>query len=219
MAGHLLDAETDSLGEDRFQVFEMEHLMGKGDKLVLPVLSYLFHRIEQRFKGEPTLLVLDEAWVMLGHTAFKAKIREWLKVLRKANVAVVFATQSLTDLSRSGIADVIFESCPTKIFLPNPEAQTENIRPHYEAVGLNARQIEILAMATPKRQYYVMHPEGRRLFELGLSPAELAFVGASGKEDIARIRILRASLGPGWPAQWLRERGQSEAAATWEHYR
>ena len=219
MAGHLLDAETDSLGEDCFQVFEMEHLMNKGDKLVLPVLAYLFHRIEQRFRGEPTLLILDEAWIMLGHPAFKAKIREWLKVLRKTNVAVVFATQSLTDLSRSGIADVIFESCPTKIFLPNPEAQTENIRPLYEAVGLNARQIEILALATPKRQYYVMHPEGRRLFELGLSEAELAFVGASGKGDIARIRMLRASLGAGWPAQWLRERGQSEAAAKWEKYR
>ena len=219
MAGHLLDAEADSLGEDRFQVFEIEHLMNKGDKLVLPVLSYLFHRIEQRFKGAPTLLILDEAWIMLGHPAFKAKIREWLKVLRKANVAVVFATQSLTDLSRSGIADVIFESCPTKIFLPNPEAQTENIRPLYEAVGLNARQLEILAMATPKRQYYVMHPEGRRLFELGLSGTELAFVGASGKEDIARIRILRTELGDAWPAQWLRERGQTEAAALWENYR
>ncbi len=218
MAGTLLDAETDALAEDPFQVFEMEHLMNKGDKLVLPVLTYLFHRIEQRFKGQPTLLVLDEAWIMLSHPAFKAKIREWLKVLRKANVAVVFATQSLTDLIRSGIADVIFESCPTKIMLPNPEAQTENIRPLYEGIGLNRRQIEILAMATPKRQYYAMHPDGRRLFELGLSGPELAFVGASGKEDILRIRELKDQLGDAWPAQWLRERGQSRAAELWESY-
>ncbi|SCC93511.1 Conjugal transfer protein TrbE [Thiomonas sp. X19] len=217
-AGHLLDAETDALAEDPFQVFEMEHLMHKGDKVVLPVLSYLFHRIEQRFKGQPTLLVLDEAWVMLGHPAFKAKIREWLKVLRKANVAVVFATQSLTDLTKSGIADVIFESCPTKILLPNPEAMTENIRPLYEGIGLNRRQIGILAMATPKRQYYVMHPDGRRLFELGLSAPEIAFVGASGKEDVARIRELRGELGDAWPAQWLRERGQFDAAQKWERY-
>ena len=217
-AGHLLDAETDALAEDPFQVFEMEHLMNKGDKVVLPVLSYLFHRIEQRFKGQPTLLVLDEAWIMLGHPAFKAKIREWLKVLRKANVAVVFATQSLTDLTQSGIADVIFESCPTKILLPNPEAMTENIRPLYEGIGLNHRQIEILTMATPKRQYYVIHPDGRRLFELGLSAPEIAFVGASGKEDVARIRELRDTLGDAWPAQWLRERGQFEAAQTWEGY-
>lgn len=217
-AGHLLDAEADSLAEDIFQVFEMEHLMNLGDKILLPVLTYLFHRLEQRFQGQPTLLVLDEAWVMLGHDTFKAKIREWLKVLRKANVAVVFATQSLTDLLKSGIADVIFESCPTKIFLPNPEALTENSRPLYQSVGLNARQIEIIANATPKREYYMMHPDGRRLFSLGLSGPELAFVGASGKEDIARIQELRKNLGWEWPAQWLRERGQSAAAELWESY-
>ncbi|SCC93193.1 Conjugal transfer protein TrbE [Thiomonas sp. X19] len=219
MAGHLLDAEVDGLAEDPFQVFEMEHLLHKGDKLVLPVLSYLFHRIEQRLAGQPTLLVLDEAWILLGHPVFKAKIREWLKVLRKVNTAVVFATQSLSDLTQSGIADVIVESCPTKILLPNPEAQTENVRPAYEGIGLNRRQIEILALATPKRQYYVMHPDGRRLFELGLSDPELAFVGVSGKEDLARIRALRSQLGDAWPAQWLRERGQHQAAQHWESYR
>lgn len=216
--GHLLDAESDGLGEDSFQVFEMEHLMNLGEKALLPVLTYLFHRIEQRFKGQPTLLVLDEAWVMLGHPAFRAKIREWLKVLRKANVAVVFATQSLSDLAKSGIADVVFESCPTKILLPNPEALTENSQPFYRQIGLNTRQIQILSMATPKRQYYVIHPDGRRLFELGLSGAELAFAGASGKEDIARIRALKEAMGDAWPAQWLRERGQHEAATMWESY-
>ncbi|MGC9217110.1 conjugal transfer protein TrbE [Acidithiobacillus sp.] len=216
--GHLLDAKEDGLGEDVFQVFEMEHLLNRGDKALLPVLTYLFHRIEQRFQGQPTLLVLDEAWVMLGHPAFRAKIREWLKVLRKANVAVVFATQSLSDLARSGIADVIFESCPTKILLPNAEAMTDQSRPFYESIGLNSRQIEILAMATPKRQYYMMHPDGRRLFELGLSPGELAFVGSSGKEDLARIRGLRETCGDAWPAQWLRERQLYDLASQWEGY-
>jgi type IV secretion system protein VirB4 len=85
-------------------------------------------------------------------------------------------------------------------------------------VGLNARQIQILAFATPKRQYYVMHPDGRRLFDLGLTGPELAFVGASGKNDIARIRQLREELGNAWPAQWLRERGQNDAAQFWESY-
>jgi len=216
--GHLLDAERDGLGEDVFQVFEMAHLMNLGDKALLPVLTYLFHRLEQRFRGAPTLLVLDEAWVMLGHPAFKAKVREWLKVLRKANVAVVFATQSLSDLARSGIADVVFESCPTRILMPNPEAMTEISRPFYEQIGLNRRQIEILAMAVPKRQYYLIQPGGRRLFELGLSPLELAFIGASGKEDIGRIRVLRTTYGEAWPSEWLRERGQAAWARVWEGY-
>ena len=217
-AGHLLDAETDSLGTNLFQVFEMEHLLHKGDKVVLPVLSYLFHRLEQRFSGRPTLLVLDEAWIMLSHPVFKAKIREWLKVLRKANVAVIFATQSLSDLSSSGIADVIYESCPTKILLPNPEALTDTVRPFYEAMGLNQKQIRILAMATPKRQYYMMQPGGRRLFELGLSTPELAFVGVSDKVEIARVRELHEQFKEAWPAQWLIEKGQPAAAQQWNSY-
>ncbi|EQD40368.1 conjugal transfer protein TrbE, partial [mine drainage metagenome] len=182
-------------------------------------LTYLFHRLEQRFDGRPTLLVLDEAWVMLGHPVFKAKIREWLKVLRKANVAVVFATQSLSDLAKSGIADVIVESCPTKILLPNAAAQDDVARGIYrELLGLNDRQLEMLAAATPKRQYYMLHPDGRRLFELGLSGPELAFVGASGREEITRIRDLRAANPDGWPAQWLRERGEWAWAQAWENY-
>lgn len=216
--GHLLDAEADGLGTDRFQGFEMGHLMALGEKALLPVLTYLFHRLEQRFRGQPTLLVLDEAWVLLGHPAFKAKIREWLKVLRKANVAVVFATQSLSDLAGSGIADVVFESCPTRLLLPNPEAMTEASRSFYEAIGLNARQIEILATAVPKRQYYLIQPGGRRLFELGLSGTELAFIGASGQEDLARIRELRMTYGEAWPAQWLRERGQAGWAERWQSF-
>ncbi|MEJ2675269.1 MAG: conjugal transfer protein TrbE [Acidihalobacter sp.] len=217
-AGHMLDAQSDGLADDIFQVFEMGHLMDRGEKILLPVLSYLFHRIEQRFRDEPTLLVLDEAWVMLDHPAFRAKIREWLKVLRDANVAVVFATQNLTDLIGSGIADVIFESCPTKILLANVEAETDNSRPFYERMGLNARQVGIVAHMTPKRDYYMLHPEGRRLFELGLSPGELAFVGASGKENVARIRELRGELGDAWPAAWLRQRGLEKEAEAWEAY-
>lgn len=216
--GSLLDAPTDSLAEDIFQVFEIGHLMNKGPKVLLPVLTYLFHRLEQRFRGQPTLLVLDEAWILFGHESFKAKIREWLKVLRKANVAVVFATQSLSDIAKSGIADVVHESCKTKILLPNAEALTENSRPAYEDMGLNARQIQIVATATPKRQYYMMHPDGRRLFDLGLSLEEISFLGAGGQEDLKRIRELEGQIGQGWPAQWLRERGLPEAAAVWESY-
>ena len=90
--------------------------------LLAPVLTYLFHRIEARFDGRPTLLILDEAWIFLDDALFAARIREWLKTLRKKNVAVVFATQSLADIERSTIAPAIIESCPTRIFLPNDRA-------------------------------------------------------------------------------------------------
>ena len=90
--------------------------------VVLPVLTYLFHRLEERFDGRPTLLILDEAWVFLDNPSFAGRIREWLKTLRKWNVAVVFATQSLSDIVDSSIAPAIIESCPSRIFLPNDRA-------------------------------------------------------------------------------------------------
>ena len=55
---------------------------------------------------------------MLGHPAFREKIREWLKTMRKANCFVFMATQSLSDASRSGILDVIAESLPPRFICP-----------------------------------------------------------------------------------------------------
>src|SRR3546814_18673851 len=97
--------------------------MGQGG-VVAPVLSYLFHRLEARFTGRPTLLILDEAWVFLDHPLFAARIREWLKVLRKRNVAVVFATQSLADIADSSIAPAIIESCPQRLLPPTDKSET-----------------------------------------------------------------------------------------------
>jgi type IV secretory pathway VirB4 component len=109
-----------------FTVFEIEELMNLGEKFALPVLLYLFRRIERALNGQPAVIILDEAWLMLGHPAFRAKIREWLKVLRKANCLVLMATQSLSDAANSGILDVIVESTATKIFLPNVYARDED---------------------------------------------------------------------------------------------
>ena len=211
--GHLLDAEEDGLTLSDFQTFEIEELMNLGDRNLVPVLLYLFRRIEKRLTGAPSLIILDEAWLMLGHPAFREKIREWLKVLRKANCAVVLATQSISDAEKSGIIDVLKESCPTKICLPNGAARESGTREFYERIGFNERQIEIVATALPKREYYVASPDGRRLFDMALGPIPLSFVGASGKDDIKRIDELRVHHGDEWPVHWLKERGIENAEA------
>lgn len=201
--GHLLDAEEDGLSLSDFTVFEIEELMNLGEKFALPVLLYLFRRIERGLKGQPAVIILDEAWLMLGHPAFRAKIREWLKVLRKANCLVLMATQSLSDAANSGILDVIVESTATKIFLPNVYARDEDTAALYRRMGLNKRQIEILATAVPKRQYYYVSENGRRLYDLALGPLALAFVGASDKESVAAIKSLQAKFGHEWVDHWL----------------
>ncbi len=209
--GYLLDAEVDSLALGAFQTFEIEQLMNMGERTLVPVLAYLFRRIEKRLDGSPSLILLDEAWLMLAHPVFREKIREWLKTLRKANCAVVMATQSISDAERSGIFDVLKESCLTKICLPNGAALEPGTRDFYERIGFNSRQIEIVANALPKREYYVTSPEGRRLFEMALGPLALSFVGASSKDDLKRIDDLSARHGKDWPIHWLEERGIEDA--------
>jgi type IV secretion system protein VirB4 len=184
--GRLLDADHESLSLANTVCFEMEELMhAKG--AVAPVITYLFHRLEARFDGKPTLLILDEAWLFLDDPIFAARIREWLKTLRKKNVSVVFATQSLADIANSSIAPALVESCPTRIFLPNERAQEPQSRETYGRFGHNARQIELISRATPKRDYYYQSPLGARVFDLGLGPIALAICGASGPIDQERI--------------------------------
>jgi len=217
--GRLLDADHDRLGEASVQGFEMEELM-HGRTAVLPVLSYLFRRLEDRFDGPPVLLVLDEAWVFLDDPAFAGRIREWLKTLRKKNVSVVFATQSLADVQRSTIAPAIIESCASRIFLPNPQATEPQLRAIYEGFGLNDRQIAIIAQAQPKRDYYYQSRLGNRLFDLGLGPIALAFAATSTPEEQRAIdRVLEAEEPKGFPAAWLRQRGLDWAADLLQQHR
>jgi type IV secretion system protein TrbE len=204
--GRLLDGASETLTLSDIVHFEMEPLM-QHKALIAPVLTYLFHRLEARFASPsltghgsqlrtqpgtqhgtqhgtgPTLLILDEAWTFLDDPLFAARIREWLKTLRKKNVAVVFATQSLADIERSTIAPALIESCPTRIFLPNDRALEPQARAIYARFGLNDRQVEILATAAAKRDYYAQTARGNRLFALGLGPIALALCGSSSPED------------------------------------
>ncbi|GJL95514.1 MAG: conjugal transfer protein TrbE [Hyphococcus sp.] len=207
MMGHLLDAEHDGLSLSTFITFEIEELMNLGEKYALPTLLYLFRRIERNLHGQPAAIILDEAWLMLGHPVFRAKIREWLKVMRKANCLVLMATQSLSDAATSGILDVIVESTATKIFLPNVFARDEEAAALYRRMGLNNRQIEILASAIPKQQYYTVSENGRRLYDLALGPVALAFVGSTDKESIATIKNLTDKYGDKWVSEWLAIKG------------
>jgi type IV secretion system protein VirB4 len=210
--GKLLDADHDRLGGGNVQGFEMEELM-HSKAAVLAVLHYLFARLDERFDGAPTLLILDEAWLFLDDPVFASRIRQWLKTLRKKNVSVVFATQSLADIRESTIAPAIIESCPSRIFLPNPQATEPQIRTVYEGFGLNSRQITIVAQAQPKRDYYYQSRLGNRVFDLDLGPVALAFAAASTPEDQRHIDGVLASNPPdGFAAAWLRHRDLRWAA-------
>ncbi len=219
--GQLLDAEHDVLGEGRFVTFETENLLQLDDKAVIPVLLYLFRRIEKRLDGSPTLVSLDEAWAYLRNEVFRDRLRDWLKTLRRMNGLVLMATQNLSDICNSDISDVVLEMCPTKILLPNGEAKNPASRVFYERLGLNDRELDILQTSIPKQHYYVISPLGRRLVSLGIHNVALSFVGVNGRQERQQVEELIEENGGCWQSDWLRRRARllkDQTLTCWADY-
>ncbi len=218
---HLLDADEDLLSDGRFLTFETESLLQLDDKAVIPVLLYLFRRIEKRLDGAPTLVTLDEAWAYLRHPVFRERLRDWLKTLRRMNGIVLLATQNLSDICNSEISDVILEMCPTKILLPNAEAKNPASRDFYDRIGLNSRELEIIQTSIPKQHYYFISPLGRRLISLGIHNVALSFVGVNGREERELVEDLVQQSPFGWQSAWLRHRAtalKDEQLLDWATY-
>ena len=189
--GKIFDSDVDTLTFSGWQSFEMEKLMST-PAIVGPTLMYIFHRIEQQLTGRPTIIVLDECWVFFDNPMFADKIREWLKVLRKANASVIFATQSVADVANLAIFSTILDSCKSRIFLPNDQALEKSAKEIYKAFQLNDTQIQLIATAIPKREYYYTSPAGCRLYDLGLEkcPFTLAYIAVNKADLVACQNIL-----------------------------
>jgi len=158
--------------------FEMGELLK--DKVSLsPVLLYLFQRINMSLDGTPSMLVLDEAWALIDNPVFAPKLKDWLKVLRKLNAFVVFATQSVEDASKSTISDTLIQQTATQIFLPNLRA-TEAYRTVFM---LSEREYALIKTTDPGSRYFLIK-QGH--------DAVIARVDLSGMGDIVSILSGRA---------------------------
>jgi type IV secretion system protein VirB4 len=153
--------------------FEMANLL-KDPVSLSPVLLYIFHRINLSLDGYPTIIVLDEAWALIDNPVFAPKIKDWLKVLRKLNTFVIFATQSVEDAAKSQISDTLIQQTATQIFLPNLKA-TEVYR---TAFMLSQREYMLIKTTDPGSRYF--------LVKQGIN-AVIAKIDLSGMEDIINV--------------------------------
>jgi type IV secretion system protein VirB4 len=181
--GRIFDAEDTRLALSKWVMIEMGTLMKMGAAAVTPALMFLFRFIEKMYTkpngdptGDPTLLVLDEAWVFLDNDYFAKKIEEWLVTLRKKRVFCVFATQEVSKAANSKLRTTIVSQCLTKIYLADPNAQSAIIAEYYRFFGLEDHEIAALSRARMKRDYFYKSPKGTRLFELGLDEFQLALL-------------------------------------------
>lgn len=158
--------------------FEMGEVLASRVTLV-PVLLYLFHRIQLALDGTPTMIVLDEAWALIDNPVFAGRIKQWLKTLRKLNGMVVFATQSVEDAVNSAISDTLIQQTATQIFLPNPKA-TEAYR---KSFMLSEREFNLLKNTDPGTRYFLVK-QGKDIV--------IARIDLSGMEEIIHVLSGRA---------------------------
>ncbi len=171
----IFDNDEDSIDLTKARVFgfEMAELL-KDPTSLSPVLLYVFHRINLSLDGSPTMIVLDEAWALIDNPVFAPKIKDWLKVLRKLNTFVIFATQSVEDAVKSRISDTLIQQTATQIFLPNLKA-TEVYRTGFM---LSQREFEIIKTTDPSTRYFVV--------KQGISSV-VARVNLSGMANIINV--------------------------------
>ena len=118
--------------------------------------------------GAPTLIVIEEAWAALMRSDFASRMQQWLLTLRKQNAAVVIVAHTVAQIRQLRNAHIITESCPTRIMLPNAEARVPEHAEVYKFLDLGDREIDVIATAQPKSQYYLRTPESGRVVQLAL---------------------------------------------------
>jgi type IV secretion system protein VirB4 len=197
----LFDNETDELDLSRKTLgFDMTALL-ENPRLRTPTMMYLFHRIEERLDGEPTMILIDEGWKALDDEVFAARIRDWLKTLRKRNALVGFATQSARDALESRISTALVEQTATMVFMPNSRARPED---YCDGFGLTSHELALIrTLPAHSRCFLVRQPDASVVVRLDLSNAPEVLTILSGRESsVRRLDLLREAVGDN-PADWF----------------
>lgn len=197
----LFDNEEDHLDLDtRIAGFDMTHLLE--DPVVrTPTMMYLFHRVEERLNGQPSIIVVDEGWKALDDEVFVARIRDWEKTIRKRNGIVGFATQSTGDALESRIASAVIEQSATQIFLPNPKAQESE---YCKGFGLSGHEFDLIrTLPDTSRCFLVKHGAESVVARLNLNGERDLLTVLSGRERTVRmLDDIRTEVGDD-PKEWM----------------
>jgi type IV secretion system protein VirB4 len=189
-----LDLGQATLGFDMTRVLDAPALR-------TPLMMYLFHRVDERLDGSPTIIVIDEGWKALDDEVFVARIRDWEKTIRKRGGILGFVTQNAEDALASRIAGAIVEQSATQIFTANPKARAQD---YIEGFGLTRHEFELVrSLPESAHGFLVKHGGESVVVRLNLSgEAELLSVLSGREASIRRFDAIRAEVGDD-PAAWM----------------
>lgn len=166
-----------------------------------PAMMYLFHRVEQRLDGTPTIIVVDEGWKALDDEIFVRRIKDWEKTVRKRNGIIGFATQSARDALDSKIASAIIEQAATQIFMVNSKARAED---YVDGFGLTQHELDLIrSMPDSAHCFLIKHAGESVIARLDLTGEQELLTILSGRERTVRLLdVLRAEHGDE-PTAWM----------------
>jgi type IV secretion/conjugal transfer VirB4 family ATPase len=167
--GFLFDNAEDTLSFSRFETF---NFAGWGDapEVLEPLLFYVLHRASNEITDPAKLatfkvFLMDEAWLFIRNETIRQYIVQAQKTWRKHNAAMILATQSLKELEESEMLQIVAESCPTKIFLANPEMDRELYK---EAFHLNDTELELIAGLVPPGKMLIRKAQSSKKVHLNV---------------------------------------------------
>jgi type IV secretion system protein VirB4 len=167
--GFLFDNAEDTLSFSRFQTFNF-HGWNDAPEVLEPLLFYVLHRASNEIADPAKLatfkmFLLDEAWLFIKNETIRNYVVQAQKTWRKHNAAMILATQSIKELEQSGMLAIVAESCPTKIFLANPEMNREVYR---EAFHLNDTELDLIGGLVPPGQMLIRKAQTSKKVQLNV---------------------------------------------------
>jgi len=190
----LTDLTAESVGFDMTQILD--------DPVArTPAMMYLFHRVEERLDGSPTIIVVDEGWKALDDDVFVRRIKDWEKTIRKRNGVVGFATQSAQDALESRIASAIIEQAATQIFMSNAKARRSE---YVDGFGLTEHELELVRTIPDSAHcFLIKHGNDSVVARLNLTGEKDLLTILSGRERTVRLLDqIRLETGDD-PTDWL----------------
>lgn len=205
LQGKIFDATEDNLNLEDFTVFEMSHLTKMGDTTLIPAILYLLHTIERNLDGSPVSIYIHDGFTVFKHPVFRNMLDDWLRKIADRNVQIIIGVDQPSDVMKSDIADILMQTCKTKIFTANLNAKGTQ-KSGYEQMGLNDTQINLISNALVNQQYYFTNPLGSRLIEFNFGDVAKTFLSPPALEDIKVVRQLKLEHGDMFGYEWIKHK-------------
>ena len=185
--GFVFDNTQDTLTFSRFQTF---NFAGWGDapEVLEPLLFYVLHRASNEI-ADPNKLatfkifLMDEAWLFIRNETIRSYVVQAQKTWRKLNAAMVLATQSIKELQESSMLQIVAESCPTKIFLANPEMDRSV---YSEAFHLNDTELDLIAGLVPPGQMLIRKAQSSKKVHLNVDSVTHWMATNSARDNLRK---------------------------------